>query len=349
MVARCYYFLCPDISGASGGMAVSYDVVAALREDGHEAAVVHMTAGATYTNTRFRPPTFYTHALDDVAIRRAGVLRGTYERARLMRRRLRGGPNPRLVLRPDDVLVVPEFMLSRVVEAFPDQPKIVFVQNSFSHLRTCSDALARGLDPDRGVLLRIGISDSCMAALDLIGTSPVAYCRVVPNLALFPYRADKSKVVSYMPRKRRAEARIIHAALERRGRLNGYTLQPIDGMPQQRVAEILGDSRIFISLLHEEALGFPAMEAMAAGCVVVGYTGFGTREYFTDETGIVIEEGNTAGLVHAVEAAIAEYEADPARLDRVRAEGARVVRSTYDEALFREELRRAWRMLDTAG
>lgn len=349
MVARCYYFLCPDISGASGGMAVSYDVVAALREDGHEAAVVHMSAGATYTNTRFRPPTFYTHALEDVAVRRAGFMRGSYERARLLRRRLRGGRNPRLVLRPDDVLIVPEFMMSWVIEAFPDQPKVVFVQNSFSHLRACSDALARGLDPDRGVLLRIGISDSCMKALELIGTSPVAYCRVVPNLSLFPYRAEKAKVVSYMPRKRRVEARIIHAALERRGKLNGYRLQPVDGMTQERVAEILGESRIFISLLHEEALGFPAMEAMAAGCIVVGYTGFGTREYFTDKTGIVTEEGDTAGLVEAVEAAIAEYEADPARLDRVRAEGARVVRSTYDEALFREELRRAWRMLDPAG
>lgn len=349
MVARCYYFLCPDISGASGGMAVSYDTVAALREDGYEAAVVHMTAGATYTNTRFRVPTFYTHAIENVAIRRAGLLRGTYECARITRRRLRGGSNPRLVLRPQDVLVVPEFMLSQAIEAFPGQPKVVFVQNSFSYLRTCSDALARGLDPDRGVLLRVGISDSCMQALDLIGTSAVAYCRVVPNLSLFPYRAEKSKVVSYMPRKRRSEARIIHAALERRGRLMGYTLQPIDGVRQERVAEILGESRIFISLLHEEALGFPAMEAMAAGCVVLGYTGFGTREYFTDATGIVIEEGNTAGLVHAVEAAIAEYEADPARLDRVRAEGARLVRSTYDEALFRDELRQAWRMLDHAG
>lgn len=330
-------------------MAVSYDVVAALREDGHEAAAVHMTAGATYTNTRFRVPTFYTHAIHDVAIRRAGLLRGAVEWGRVMRRRVRGGPNSRLVLRPDDVLVVPEFMLVRAIEAFPEQPKVIFVQNSFSYLRTCSDALAQGLDPDQGVRLRIGISDSCMQALDLIGTSPVAYCRVVPNLSLFPYRSEKSKVVSYMPRKRRAEARIIHAALERRGKLNGYSLQPIDGVPQEQVAEIMGDSRIFISLLHQEALGFPAMEAMAAGCVVVGYTGFGTREYFTDKTGIVIEEGDTAGLVQAVEAAIAEFEAHPVRLDGLRAEGARVVRSTYDETLFREELRKAWRMLDLAG
>lgn len=344
-MSRRYLFLCPDVRGSSGGVAVIYDCVTELRAAGYEALLVHMSPTARYHNTPRDVPITYTHAIRRAGARHAPPLRKAHTRASILLERLKSGPNPRLVLRPDDVLVVPEFAFALAAEAFPAQPKVIFVQNSFSYLRNCATARERGVDPQSGVLMSIGISDTCLRALDLVGAAPVARCPVSPNFPLFPYRSEKKRQVAYMPRKRRPEARIIHDALEARGRLAGHSLVRIDGMAQARVAEILGESLFFISLMKDEALGFPGMEAMASGCVVVGYTGLGTREYFTPETGIPIEDGDTPAVVGAVEAAIAEYDRDPQRLDEMRAEAARRVTSRYGQEAFREALLRAWASL----
>ena len=342
---RRYLFLCPDVRYASGGVAVIYDCVTELRAAGYEASLLHNSPTARYNNTPHDVPIAYTHAIRRAGARYATPPRKAHTHISILRERLKSGPNPRLALGPDDVLVVPEFAIALAAEAFPGQPKVHFVQNSMSYLRNCAMARDRGFDPLAGVLLSIGISDSCLRALELVQARPVAYCPVSPNFALFPYRAEKKRQVAYMPRKRPAEARIIHDALEARGRLNGHALVRIDGMPQARVAEVLGESLFFISLMKDEALGFPGMEAMASGCVVVGYTGLGTREYFTPETGIPVEEGDTPGVVEAVEAAIAEYARDPVRLDRMRAEAARRVTTRYSYDSFREALIGAWSSL----
>jgi glycosyltransferase involved in cell wall biosynthesis len=171
-------------------------------------------------------------------------------------------------------------------------------------------------------------------------------CPVGPNFDLFPFRQDKKRQIAYMPRKRSWEAGQIHEALVRRGRIKGFDIVTVDGMTQAQVAKSLGESLIFISLMKEEALGFPALEAMASGCVVVGYTGLGTREYFTPETGIPIEEGDTPALVQAVESAVAEYEADPSRLDGMRREASRCVTARYSREAFRSGLLQAWALID---
>lgn len=344
-MSRRFLFLCPDVSGSSGGVAVLYDAVTELRGAGYDASIVHMSPTARYHNTPHEVPVSYTHATRLAGLRHATPPRKVLSHAAIALERLKSGPNPRLALAPGDVLVVPEFLVALAAEAFPANPKIVFVQNSFGYLRSCATALERGFDPQNGVRLSIGISDTCLQALDLVGASPTAYCPVSPNFALFPYRAEKKRQVAYMPRKRKAEARIIHDALEARGHMAGHALVRVDGMPQARVAEVLGESLFFISLMREEALGFPAMEAMASGCVVVGYTGLGTREYFTPETGIPVEEGDTPGVVHSVEKAIAEYDRDPSRLDAMRMEAARLVTAKYSREAFHEGLLRAWATL----
>ena len=79
-----------------------------------------------------------------------------------------------------------------------------------------------------------------------------------------------------MPRKRPWEAAIISEALIRRKNILDYRIEALENMPRSEVANKLADSRIFISLLQHEALGFPAAEAMAAGCIVIGFDGLGT-------------------------------------------------------------------------
>jgi glycosyltransferase involved in cell wall biosynthesis len=345
-MSRRYLFLCPEIAGSSGGIAVLYDCVSELRAAGYDACVVQTSASWRYSNTHVTVPVAYTHAPRIAESRHVSLRRRVAVRSGLLLETLRSGPNPRLAVQRNDVLVVPEVLLPSAMEAFPDQQKVVFVQNSFTYLLSRAIAAGRGLDPARGVLLSIGIADTCMEALDLAGAAPAVLCPVGPNFDLFPFRQDKKRQIAYMPRKRSWEAGQIHEALVRRGRIQGFDIVTVDGMTQAQVAKSLGESLIFISLMKEEALGFPALEAMASGCVVVGYTGLGTREYFTPETGIPIEEGDTPALVRAVESAVAEYEADPSRLDGMRREASRSVTARYSREAFRSGLLQAWALID---
>lgn len=252
---------------------------------------------------------------------------------------------PPVEIRPDDVIVSPEFLFGTVLETFPGR-SIVVLSNSFSFERAFMRAVRRGHDPNARVAYCIGIWEACLKSFEMVEMGPSAYVPVSFSPSRFPFRREKEPLITYMPRKRPDEALIIDRALRRRGRLAGYDLQAIDGVPLSQLRDLLGRTRIFISLLQNEALGFPAAEAMASGCLVIGYTGLGTREYFDEETGVPVAEGDTPGIVEAVEAAAADYERDSRRLDAMRERASGRVQEQYSQVRFRESVLQAFTELD---
>ena len=268
-MTRRYLFLCPDRQSASGGIAVIHDLVALLTRHGHAAAVVHNSPGAGYPQAPDTVPRLYTRRLWPVFWRHGGprqrlsLLFGTGPKP------TRSAPLPRLALWPDDVVVAPEFQLAEALEAFPDSRMAVLVQNPFSLLRSFETACARGLAPLARIDHWFGTSEVCLSHLDLIGAPSVSGFPVSMRPEILSDRVPKERLITYMPRKRPAEA------LQRRGRLNGYRLEALDGLPRAEVAARLARSRFFISLMKQESLGFPAAEAMASGCIVVGFDGLG--------------------------------------------------------------------------
>lgn len=341
-----YFFLCPDSSKASGGIAVIYDTVVALRRAGYDAAVVHSSPDAGYPDYAEAPPLFYTDRARRAQIPNLGRLGRQRERIRLMRDRMVGKGLPKLDLQPTDVIIVPEFMLVNAIEGFPDQRIGVFVQNPFTFGPAYVDAIARNLDPARRISWFIGIADICMRQFELFMLPRTYYMPVSMKPDDFPFAAEKEALITYMPRKRPWEAQVIDGSLRARARIGGYRLEAIDGLPRAEVARKLAQSRFFISLLKTEALGFPAAEAMAAGCVTIGFTGLGTEEYFNAETGIPVPEGDLHALVEAVEAAVAEYETDPTRLDALRSHASAFVREKYSRAAFETALLRIWQDIE---
>lgn len=334
--------MCPDRVSASGGMAVLYDSVAILREAGYDAAVVHMSPGVIYENTPHKLPTFYTPKIIKNIEARMGPLQRFRAKIESSRKSSKAVKNAPLELRETDVLVVPEVLLRDATEAFPEAKKIVFVQNSFSYLNGCAQLIRNKINPQRNVIWSVGIADIVLKALKLAGADPISYCPVAPNLTLFPFSAEKRNKISYMPRKRPEEAIMIDHALRQRGKIGDYEIVEIEGMTQAEVAQHLGESRFFISLMHKEALGFPAMESMSAGCVVIGYTGLGTEEYFDADTGLPIAEGDTVGIVEAVEAAVAEYERSPERFDKMRKLASERIQTRYAQDRFKSSLLESW-------
>ncbi|MEM9901872.1 MAG: glycosyltransferase family 4 protein [Pseudomonadota bacterium] len=343
---RRYLFLCPDRQGASGGIAVIYSVVRLLREAGYDALLLHNAPSARYPDRSEDLPTYHTFAVRRAFHRSHRLYHRLKAEWHIGQERLHGGQNPLYVPRADDVLVLPEMYLADGLLAFPEQAKIVFVQNPFTYLRARSDALARGVDPLRTVRLHLAVSDVCLDALELVDAEPVARLAVAPRLENFPFAEEKEPLITYMPRKRPEEAALIDSALRRRARLGDYVLRAIDGEGPDEVSRLMGQTRIFISLSRQESLGFPVMEAMATGAIVVGYTGLGGRAFLDEASGFPVEEGDTLGIVRQVEGVIDAYARDPSALDAIRRAASERMHRAYRKDKFREALLTTWSRLD---
>ena len=342
-----YLFFCPDRESASGGVAVIHHMAAALGELGYNTAIVQQSPNFKASQSKSGVATYYTNEYRRVEAAQGHPLRRLEVSLRSLPGLIRGKRNAPLKLRSGDVIVTPEFMYDSVLETFPHHPKVVFSQNSFAYIQACGKAFAAGRDPTLAAY-NIGISKTCLEAFDLVGVAPVAYLPVTPRPERFSFVEEKEALVTYMPRKRPEEALIVDRALRRRGRLAGCDLVAIDGMPFEQVRDLLQRSRFFISFMRSEALGFPAAEAMASGCVVVGYTGIGTAEYFDSTTGIPVPENETGALIRAVENAISEWQSDPARLERIRRNGHKQIHARFSEKVFERSLADRWQEIDSA-
>jgi hypothetical protein len=96
---------------------------------------------------------------------------------------------------------------------------------------------------------------------------------------LFYPRDEKILQIAYMPRKNSLAPAILGAFQSIYPELSGIPLASIDGQSHKEVAQILGQSAIFLTATFPEGLARPPLEAMASGCIVVGFAGRGSLEY----------------------------------------------------------------------
>ncbi len=107
-----------------------------------------------------------------------------------------------------------------------------------------------------------------------------------------------------MPRKRADDAASVVTLLRLRGVLDTWELLPIDNYSEVEAAEILRTAKLFLSFSWREGFGLPPVEALACGCLVIGYHGLAGREYFHPPFALAVEDGDIAGFARSVEKAI---------------------------------------------
>jgi len=105
-----------------------------------------------------------------------------------------------------------------------------------------------------------------------------------PGIDLSVFRMPDAKPggrvrVAYMPRKNKALVEQIKAIHQHRCGGSQVDWVPIDGMDANGVAETLRASHIFLVTGFPEGCPLPPLEAMACGCLPVGFTGFGGWDY----------------------------------------------------------------------
>jgi len=171
--------------------------------------------------------------------------------------------------------------------------------------------------------------------------------------------------VAYMPRKNKALARQIRelaeVRLRRRNAAPSLEWLSIEDRSQEEVARLLQTAHIFLCTGFPEGCPLPPLEALACGCVPVGFTGLGGWDYMRQaadfpgaakplwplrETpwagnGFYAADADVPGAVFALEAALDLFARDGERLAALRRAG-QMTAAAYSLAAQEQAVTTLW-------
>ncbi|KXX63330.1 glycosyltransferase [Marichromatium gracile] len=344
------YYLCPEHRHPVGGVRVIYRHVDILNAHGIPAYVVHRTPG--FRTDWFDNDTAIVYWRDTRPERLLARLRRRLLPEAVIELPIRGGRAARIGA--GDILVVPEIYGPDLAAAQGRGiPKVVLNQNCYLTFNGYS------LDPGR----RITPYQHPDVLATLVNSEDGEdYLRhAFPALALhrfrlsidperFAYRGEKRRQLCFSCIKNRADAMQVINILKFRDALRGFEVVPFINRPQQEVARIYQDSALFLSFGYPEGFGLPAAEAMACGCVVVGFHGGGGREFFRPEFSYPIEQGDILGFARTVERVIEGLDRDPETFAAKGRAASEFIHAHYAPEREGAEVLGAWRaILERAG
>jgi hypothetical protein len=266
---RIIYYL-TRASGPSGGIKVMLEHVEILRAAGFEAFV--------YTKNLEQRPTAF--AID------VPFLTGA------------------IGITPRDMIVRPETFSARDLENASKGGlwQVIFAQNHYY----CRHSLGKARTyADLGVRDVVCASRRIKRFLEDNGIAsdvPVIPCAI--ETAPAPALGKIEQIVA-MPRKRPEEHGFIkHLFALRHPHLAEVPWVTIDNLGHDEVLSILSRSTVFLSLQRFEGFGLPALEAMAGGCLVVGFAGDGGWDYADSHNGLWIQDDALEAAADALATAV---------------------------------------------
>lgn len=211
-----------------------------------------------------------------------------------------------------DVLVLPEVMNGLLTSLAPGVPKVSLIQNAFVALGRSDPLRDHPYLTAKDLLVCTAISQQNLELLEYAFPRmrfQRLHVSIDPAVFHLPERAPERRVV-YMPRKLPGHSRMVLNILRSRGSLVGWDIVPIDKLSQSEVAEALRSASLFLSFCHHEGCALPPLEALASGCCVIGYTGFGAREYFAAPDAVPVPEGDVSAFAYEVETWVNNFDPD---------------------------------------
>lgn len=247
-MGRTFVFL-PPLRAVSGGLAVLLDVALGLAALGRDVRCVLREAGAT--------PLILPSGLATVPLGAADM-------------------------GPGDVYLVPEGWPNALAPGLAAGARCVVYCQNWAYL---FNGLPEGVTWDRLPVSFLAVSDPVARYIErALGVLPPVL-RPAINAARFHPPAQKPAPsplrVGYMPRKNKVLAGMLRRMVEARALRTGLAPEfvPIEGLPPDGVAEVLRSCHVFLATGFPEGCPLPPLEAMACGCVVAGFAGFGGFDY----------------------------------------------------------------------
>lgn len=313
MTATRFLFYCADDNVPSGGVRKLYRHVDVLNRHGHEAVVLHQKEG-------FRCSWF----ANDTAIAYA----------------------TRTPLTPTDILIIPEVFGPQLASVSPGVRKVIFNQNAYYSFRGYSvnptDLSCAYLHRD--LIGAVVVSEDNREYLSYVFPRlRVLRVRYGVNCAMFSYHDGKKKRIACMPRKNSDHVLQVLNILKFRGAFEGFELVFIDQCSHDQVAELFKECAFFFCFGHPEGWPILPAEAMASGCIVVGYYGNGGREFWHRDFCCPVEFGDVLGFARTAENVLRSYRADPTPFRAMGRAAADFILKNFGYEQEEESILRCWR------
>jgi glycosyltransferase involved in cell wall biosynthesis len=232
----------------------------------------------------------------------------------------------------NDFIILPEIWASIYVSKFKSMGFRVgiYVQNCYyTHINLDNNNENAILDAYREADLVLSISNdtsSYLRTIFKIPESKIIQQRYSINLDLFK-PGNKSKIITYMPRKMGQHSARVVAALNLVLN-NDWEIRALDGMSERDIANNLSESMIFLAFSEFEGLPVPPVEAALSGNIVIGYHGQGGREYWAKPNFLEVEQGDIQEFVRKVIEVIHKFESNSLDLDAVNS-SIEVIRDNF--------------------
>jgi Glycosyl transferases group 1 len=309
------FILCPDDNTPWGGIRKLYRHADVLNQLGLAAAILHQQPG-------FRC-TWFPH-------------------------QTRIAYSNQTTFAPTDVLVLPEIYSASLARIAPGIRKVIFNQNCYNTFRGYGLQMDNHLCPyiHPQVIAALTVShDSFEYLRYAFPTLRIYRLRYGIDRKLFAYHAQKKPLICFMPRKQHSDAEQVLNILRFRNALNGFQVLPLANRAEGEVAAALRDSRLFLSFGYPEGFGLPPAEAMACGCLTIGYHGNGGREYFRPELAFPIEVGDILGFARTVEEVLCCLRQSPETFESRTRRASEFIHEEYSLKHEAEDIQRTWRAI----
>ncbi|NJN81518.1 MAG: glycosyltransferase family 4 protein [Caldilineaceae bacterium] len=284
---RILYF-CPDFPQPSGGIKTLYRHVCRLRDCGFDATIIHQRSGFRAAWHGYDAPVIW---LED-----------------------------RPTLDANDLWVLPEVMvdLARQTRSLPGQRVVIALSwaPAYNHLQPGERW------QDLGIHQVLTKSPVIKEYLEWAMEIEVSLIPEFIDPALYHRdEAAKGDKVSFITRKD-AAGPLLAATLQRKGApFSDYEWMALRELNEVDYARHLRDSALFLTTTVQEGMHVSVLEAMASGCLVIGFSGIGGGVYMVGEGDgqncILVENGNLPMLGEKLEAVIRELADQPDRYAHV--------------------------------
>ena len=285
---RILYF-CPDFPQPSGGTKTLYRHVNRLGQLGFAAFIVHQRTGFVLSWHCYQAPILW---LED-----------------------------KPEFRPDDIWVFPEVMLDfiRQTQNFPGQRIVIALSWAPAYHRLRPGERWQ----DYGIAQVMTKSPVIKRYLEWSMDIQVALIQEYIDAARYVHEpAQKKLKIVYTTRKDTSGEWLQGVLLRKNSAFANYTWLPLRGMNEEIYAQHLREAQIYLATTMQEGMHVSVLEAMACGCLVVGYAGVGGNTYMVGQGAaqncILVENGNLPALGETLEQVLGNLLSDAQCYDQIR-------------------------------
>lgn len=282
-----FFFVCyPDTNHPIGGVKQIYRQVSLLCSQGFDAYVLHK-------DDNFKVSWFHSDA--------PVISVNSF---------LASNPNPQT-----DLIVLPETWVNMIPSYLLGFKKVIFNQNAYYTFGLDGQFDSSILDlyrhPDVCGVVTVS-DDNKRFLVDGCGLSNSTVFTVINAIdsSLFYPPPIKYKRIVYLDRKHSNHASAVVLMSKQRPFFNEYTFRPLGRLSHSEVASEMRDALVFLNCGHPEGFGLPLAEAIACGCIVIGYHGLAGRDFCKPALNTV-DFGDLLAFVDTLMLELTQYNSNP--------------------------------------